>query len=105
MSASSPLRDALDSRDFSAARALAVELPEIDLEDALELTLLAADEDPELYVEMARRWLARYVVEKAPRPSELQNAAQILARAAAGSLPPTDASTVLGTSASEKRQS
>ncbi len=74
------------------------------MEDALALTLLAADEEPELYVEMARRWLARYVVEKAPRPSQLEEVAQILAQVAAGSLASTDASTVLESSVSKEEE-
>jgi len=46
-----------------AALAAARELPQLGLEDALELTLLVARKDPRWHPRVAARWLARYLEE------------------------------------------
>jgi hypothetical protein len=43
--------------------AAARELPELSLDDALELTLLVARKDPRRHPRIAARWLARYLEE------------------------------------------
>ena len=48
-----------------AAVAAARELPQLSLEDALELTLLVARKDPRRHPRVAARWLKRYL-EKIP---------------------------------------
>jgi len=46
-----------------AALAAARELPQLSLEDALELTLLVARKDPRRHPRVAARWLQRYLKE------------------------------------------
>jgi hypothetical protein len=46
-----------------AALAAARELPQLSLEDALELTLLVARKDPRRHQRVAARWLLRYLEE------------------------------------------
>jgi hypothetical protein len=46
-----------------AALAAARELPQLSLEDALELTLLVARKDPARHPRVAARWLQRYLDE------------------------------------------
>jgi hypothetical protein len=46
-----------------AALAAARELPQLSLEDALELTLLVARKDPRRHPRIAARWLLRYLEE------------------------------------------
>ena len=46
-----------------AALAAARELPQLSLEDALELTLLVARKDPRRHPRVAARWLLRYLEE------------------------------------------
>jgi hypothetical protein len=46
-----------------AAVAAARELPQLSLEDALELTLLVARKDPRRHPRVAARWLLRYLEE------------------------------------------
>ena len=46
-----------------AAIAAARELPQLSLEDALELTLLVARKDPRRHPRLAARWLQRYLEE------------------------------------------
>jgi hypothetical protein len=70
---------AIEERDFGAARTIA-KASDLDLVEALQLTVLAADEEPQMYSPLARRWLARFVCEAAPRPSDLQQAARALGR-------------------------
>jgi len=54
---------ALQRRNVVAALAAARELPQITLEDALELTLLVARKDPRRHPRLAARWLLRYLEE------------------------------------------
>lgn len=60
------LRNALRTRSYNRAVEFARELPRVDLRAALELTMLAAEKDPQRYERMARRWLARFLEEKRP---------------------------------------
>jgi hypothetical protein len=60
------LRRTLAARQFTAAW----DLPHVPL-DALDLTLLAAEKDPDRYEEMARRWLVRWMEEAEPGLSEI----------------------------------
>jgi hypothetical protein len=46
-----------------AALAAARELPQLSLDDALELTVLVARKDPRRHPRLAVRWLARYLEE------------------------------------------
>lgn len=77
----SEFQTALRTGSFKLAMEAAHSLPHISLTGALRLTLLAARADPDLYPEMARRWLARVIVECGPSLDELAWAAA-LARAA-----------------------
>ena len=54
---------ALQRRDVVAALAAARELPQLSLEDALELTLLVARKDPRRHPRVAARWLRRSLEE------------------------------------------
>jgi hypothetical protein len=56
-------RRALQRRNVVAALAAARELPQLSLEDALELTLLVARKDPCRHPRVAGRWLLRYLEE------------------------------------------
>jgi hypothetical protein len=57
---------ALRTDSFELAREVARDLPKITLSDALNLTLLADRKKPDRFEEMARRWLARLLVERNP---------------------------------------
>ena len=46
-----------------SALAAAKDLPQLDLLDALELTVLVARKDPRRYPRVAARWLLRYLEE------------------------------------------
>jgi len=50
---------ALQRRNVVAALAAARELPQLSLDDALELTLLVARKDPHRHPRVAARWLLR----------------------------------------------
>lgn len=54
---------AIQRRNVVGALAAARELPQLSLEDALELTLLVARKDPRRYPRIAARWLQRYLEE------------------------------------------
>lgn len=88
-------KQAIDRRDFDAARSIASTAPDLDLLDALDLTLLAAEEEPTLYSPLARRWLARFVYERAPRPAELQQTGRVLGRVREGAMAGSEARRVL----------
>lgn len=64
----------------AAARSLAV----VPLDAALDLTLLAAEKDPERYEAMARKWLVRWMEETEPGLPEIQ---LTIAQLAAGMRP------------------
>jgi hypothetical protein len=54
---------ALKRRNVLSALAAAKELPQLDLLDALELTVLVARKDPRRHQRVASRWLLRYLEE------------------------------------------
>ena len=54
---------AIKRRNVVAALAAAHELPQLSLDDALELTLLVARKDSRRHPRIAARWLARYLEE------------------------------------------
>jgi hypothetical protein len=54
---------AIQRRNVVAALAAARELPQLSLEDALELTLLVARKDPRRHQRTGARWLLRYLEE------------------------------------------
>jgi hypothetical protein len=56
---------ALKRGNLPAAEAAARELPQINLADALELTILFARKDPRRFQRIAARWLLRYLDEHA----------------------------------------
>ena len=58
------LRTALKTNSYRLAIGIARELPRVSLADALELTLLAAQKDPDRYDAMAVRWAARLIEER-----------------------------------------
>lgn len=59
-------RTALRTGSYGLARNVALGLPHIGLSDALALTMLAAEKDPEGFEPMARRWLERFLQERRP---------------------------------------
>jgi hypothetical protein len=81
---SAQFRRALDAGDFQGARMLAYELTFVPLQDALALTLLAAEEGPPTFEPMARRWLERVLAEVGPSIRDFAIASQLLADLTAG---------------------
>jgi hypothetical protein len=55
------------------------ELPNLPLEDALQLVHLYAERDSPKYERAAMRWLERYLVENSPRLREFAKVASSLA--------------------------
>jgi hypothetical protein len=80
-------RTALRTGSFNLAFDVARDLPRLTLSDALALTLLAAKKKPDRFEEMARRWIARLTVERAPSLDELAWATALLANAPKTSAP------------------
>jgi hypothetical protein len=68
-------RQAIERRALWAAEDAAREMPELSLEDALQLVHLYADRGSPKYEAAARRWLYRYLEENAP---ELENLAEVV---------------------------
>ena len=60
-------RRAIERRALWAAEDAARELPNLSLEDALQLVHLYAERDSPKYERAALRWLERYLVESEPR--------------------------------------
>jgi hypothetical protein len=58
-------RRALDCRNVTEALSSAAELQHVGLAEALELTLLLADKEPEKYERAAFRWHVRFLQEVA----------------------------------------
>lgn len=58
------LRTALSTRAYGLALSIAEELPHVGLHDAIRLTLLAADRDPERFDAMAQRCVVRLIEER-----------------------------------------
>lgn len=77
-------RTALRTGSYGLALNIARDLPHVSLADALGLTLLAARKSPERFDGMARRWLARLLVERQPSLDELAWASALLSNAPAG---------------------
>jgi hypothetical protein len=69
-------RRAVERRALWAAEDAARELPNLPLEDALQLVRLYADRGSPKYEKAAMRWLERYLTEDSPK---LQNFAEITA--------------------------
>jgi hypothetical protein len=67
-------RRAIERRALWAAEDAARELPELALEDALQLVHLYAERSSPKYERAAMRWLERYLTESSPR---LQHFAEI----------------------------
>ncbi len=67
-------RRAIERRALWAAEDAARELPNLPLEDALQLVRLYAERGSPKYEKAAMRWLERYLVEGSPR---LQHFAEI----------------------------
>ncbi len=57
-------RRALRAGNLNQVHATALELPQIDLVDALAIVLLMSSEDDERYDRAATRWLARFALER-----------------------------------------
>jgi hypothetical protein len=57
-------RRALQTQDLVLIRATAAELPQVRLDDALEVCVLLRDREPERYERAAVRWIARFCVER-----------------------------------------
>ncbi len=77
-------RTALRTGSYSLALEIARDLPHISLADALRLTLLAARKSPQQFDGMARRWLARLLVERQPSLDEMAWASALLSNAPGG---------------------
>jgi hypothetical protein len=60
-------RRAIERRALWAAEDAARELPNLPLEDALQLVQLYAEKESPKYEKAAMRWLERYLVERSPR--------------------------------------
>jgi len=69
-------RRAIERRALWLAEDAARELPNLALEDALQLVHLYAERDSPKYEKAAMRWLERYLVESSPK---LQHFAEITA--------------------------
>ena len=73
-------RRALDSGDLAAVRLAALELPYVDLADALAVCLLMRQQGDERFERAGVRWLARLSLERPEiKLAELQQAAADLA--------------------------
>lgn len=69
MSDLSPQRwfdEAIERGDLKAAHSWAIEMPLVDLERALKLTILVGEQEMPGYPKFARRWLVRFIREQKP---------------------------------------
>ena len=73
-------RRAIERRALWAAEDAARELPDLPLEDALQLVHLYADRGSPKYERAAMRWLERYLSEGTPRLQHFAEVAADLAR-------------------------
>ena len=71
---------AIERRALWAAEDAAREMPELPLEDALELVHLYAERGSPKYERAALRWLERYLTEGSPRLRHFAETATSLAR-------------------------
>jgi hypothetical protein len=69
---------ALERGNVAAAWAAAYELKHISLADALALTLLIAEREPERFGRVSARWFARYCTEAQPDLDEAQAVVALL---------------------------
>jgi predicted transport protein len=60
----SRFRRALGTGNLTLIRAAAAELPQIRLDDALQVCVLLRDREPERYEAAAVRWIGRFCVER-----------------------------------------
>lgn len=63
-SAYARFRRALATQNLTLIRAAAAELPQVRLDDALEVCVLLRDREPQRYEAAAVRWIARFCVER-----------------------------------------
>ena len=63
-SAYARFRRALTTQNLTLIRAAAAELPQVRLDDALEVCVLLRDREPQRYEAAAVRWIARFCVER-----------------------------------------
>jgi hypothetical protein len=77
-------RTALRTRSFVIAMQIAKSMPHLTLTDALDLTLLAAEKDPERYRSLAQRFLIRLIEERDLSFTDIGDAARQLAAIAEG---------------------
>ncbi|MBA2349463.1 MAG: hypothetical protein H0V81_14340 [Solirubrobacterales bacterium] len=63
-SAYARFRRALATGNLTLIRAAAAELPQVRLDDALEVCVLLRDREPQRYEAAAVRWIARFCVER-----------------------------------------
>jgi len=73
-------RRAIERRALWHAEDAARELPNLSLEDALQLVHLYAERESPKYERAALRWLQRYLAEGSPRLQHVANAASDLAQ-------------------------
>ncbi|HYP47539.1 MAG TPA: hypothetical protein VEQ61_02775 [Thermoleophilaceae bacterium] len=74
-------RRALASRDLTLVRAAAAELPQVSLDDALEVCLLLRGAEPASYERATVRWLGRFCLERRGATiTHVQKAAQAFER-------------------------
>lgn len=57
-------RTALRTGSYGLARNIALDIPQVDLADAIRLTILAIDKDPDHYDALALRCLVRFIEER-----------------------------------------
>ena len=57
-------RTALNTGSYGLARNIALDLPHVDLRDAIRLTVLAVEKDPDAYDALALRCLVRLIEER-----------------------------------------
>ena len=73
-------RRAIERRALWMAEDAARELPNLALEDALQLVHLYAERGSPKYEKAAMRWLERYLIEGSPRLRHFAEVAVVLAR-------------------------
>ena len=69
------LRTAIRTGSYKLALNVARAMPIVSIADALDLTLLAAEHDPDRFDAMAQRWLCRLVEERSLTLAEFAQAA------------------------------
>jgi hypothetical protein len=73
---------ALDRGNLWIAEAVAPEMPQVSLEDALKLAHLYAEKESPKYERAAMRWLERYITEGSPTLANFaKTTAELAARA------------------------